>query len=259
MLTSEILQARLASLPSEPHSSLTEAYQFVDTRKIVADMRDIGYEMTDLRMPRRIKRPTKTATGAHGLHEVEFRPVGWELEADKGIETMPRVLFFNSYDGFTRASFVSGLIRFACSNGLVIGDNIRQAKFWHTGEGMEEALRERMTQAAAQALESQTVIDAAKKIKVSKPRILHIAGKAKEFRGGETDFDPKCLLETRREEDTALNLWTQWNVIQENVIKGCPAWKEDGTPSRDLMPITNIRRELDINLKLWDHLKSQMS
>lgn len=70
-----------------------------------------------------------------------------------------------------------------------------------------------------------------------------------------TPIKPEQLLVPRRQEDRTDDLWTVWNVVQENSIKGGlrgVSRDETGRPRRSTSrPINGIDQDIKLNKALW--------
>ena len=243
--TTSDLVTRLDLLPEAPSPELSDRYMFIDTRRVVNDMRDLGFEVAAFRRPK-----FRTREGAFGLHEVDFRR---PQDLAKHDGEAPRVVFLNSYDGSRRAQIVSGLIRFICSNGLILGDIQENQKFLHLGD-YEEQLLEQIKASGENAQRAFAGIDRFKQTIITDRQATQLAEAAKVLRFGDEpglDVDAATLIQPRRREDTRKDLWTRWNVLQENLLKG-------GIPGRDTLgnirttrPLAQIQKSNDLNRSLW--------
>lgn len=246
--TPELLRS-LELLPVAPSPDLSDRYMFIDTRRVINDMRDLGFEVAAFRRPK-----FRTRAGAFSLHEVDFRRPA-DMVANKA--EAPRVLFMNSYDGSRRAQIVSGIIRFACSNGLIIGDIMDNQKFLHLGD-YEEQLLEQIKASGENAEKAFGSIDRFKQIQVSDKAALELAKKARSLRYDEKvtlDVDPLTLIQPRRREDNRKDLWTRWNVLQENLLKGGIPGKDTSGNIRVTRPLAQIQKSNDLNRNLWTLLE----
>lgn len=242
----------LDALPSSRSlEDTTEKYMFIDTRKVVEDMLDLGYEVAGFRRPK-----FRTNSGAYGVHEVDFRR---PQDVAKNAAEAPRVLFINSYDGSKRAQFISGLIRFACSNGLVIGDFINHEKFLHLGDYADQLI-DGLKKMAGETARVFDRIDHYQSIEPDAKVLEDMAFAAATLRFGNPE-DPETpkvdlndLLQPRREEDLRPDLWTKWNVLQENIMKGGVPLKNTKGQARLSGPVGNIDRSNELNRSLWNVL-----
>lgn len=240
----------LATLPATRHPEKTsDKYMFLDTRRVVDDMKDLGYEVTGFD-----RANGRTAGAPYGLHQVRFQnPAHQNLSRHEA----PTVLFVNSYDGTRRARFVAGLIRFACLNGMITGNLTDDHSFLHMGD-YEEALMARMRGIAEETHRTFTKIEDYRDAYIEKALLIEMAAEALAIRFGDDTtltIDPRSLLMPRRAEDLAPDLYTQWNVVQENILRGgVPGLNKDGD-IRLSRPVNQIEKSNRINSELWGLLE----
>lgn len=242
------IQNEIALLPSGPNQNkITEKYMFLDTRRVVEDMKDLGYEATGFRRAK-----GRTVDSAFGLHEVEFMQPN--LKAINGHEA-PRVLFMNSYDGSRKARFAAGIIRFACLNGMITGDLFANLTFLHMGD-YEEGLMAQMKMIAEQTPKVFDKIEAYRSTKLNDEIYLEMAREALELRyPNETDrlnIEPSALIMPRRQADHSADLYTTFNVLQENIIRGGVPGINSKGQRRLSQPVTHIEKSNTLNRDLWN-------
>lgn len=246
--TSELL-ASLATLPAAPSPDLSDKYMFIDTRRVIEDMRDLGFEVAGFRRPKH-----RTRSGAFALHEVDFRR---PQDVDKGAGEAPRILFLNSYDGSRRAQLVSGIIRFICGNGLIAGDIMDNQKFLHLGD-YEEQLLGHIKTSSENVGKVFDRIEEFRGITLDREAYRKMAEKGKALRYGEEtklDVKPETLLLARRREDAKADLWSTWNVLQENLLKGGIPGVDTSGNIRTTRPLAQIQKSNEVNQGLWDLLE----
>lgn len=227
----------------------TEKYMFIDTRKVVQDMLDLGYQVAEFRRPK-----ARTQAGMYSVHEIDFRR---PQDLKKATHEAPRVIFMNSYDGSKRAQFIAGLIRFACSNGLVIGDMIQHQKFLHLGDHADELL-DGLKVIAEDTAKAFDAIEGYRGINPDQATMRKMAEAALELRFPDEETRPVAdlgdLLQIRREEDLRPDLWTRWNVLQENILRGGVPMRNNRGQVRLSGPVGNIERSNELNQGLWNLL-----
>ena len=62
---------------------------------------------------------------------------------------------------------------------------------------------------------------------------------------------PEQMLDRHRNEDKANDLWTTFNVIQENVIKGGARGMSDNWKRTTMREVKAIDKNVNINKALW--------
>ena len=244
------ISSHLATLPAGPHlGKTTDKYMFLDTRRVIDDMADLGYEATGFRRAK-----GRTVDAAYGLHEVEFMNPGHK---DRSRHEAPRVLFMNSYDGSRRARFAAGLIRFACLNGLITGDLTANLTFTHIGD-YEEALMGRMRSITEETSFTFDKIESYRDLELDRQIYLEMAREALAIRfpgAEELVIRPETMLMPRRIEDLPTDLYTTWNVVQENIIRGgVPGLNAKGDVKLS-RPVGQLEKSNRINSELWGLLK----
>lgn len=235
----------LQTLPTSPAPELSDRYMFIDSRRVAEDMRDLGFEISRIRRPK-----FRTKAGAFGLHELEFRRAE---DMHKGMrkEILPRVLFINSYDGSRKAQLMTGLVRLVCSNGLVAGTTLQSSRFLHVGD-YTEALLKHIQESASQASRMFDQVERFRSVTLGKTEALELATRAIQLRYPENPpVNPDVVLMPRRYEDTKQDLFTAWNVIQENLMKGGVPMKQANGKVRMSSPVQQILASNQLNADLW--------
>jgi len=176
-------------------------------------------------------------------------------------DTVCEILLKNANDGTSAYELLAGLFRVCCLNSLVAQTGTIDAiKVRHSGdvqgkviEGTYRVLAEaERALAAPQDWSSFTMGRDAKEVLAEAAHLLRF-GDA----GGAvtTPIKPEQLLVPRRQEDRADDLWTVWNVVQENSIKGGlrgVGRDEAGRPRRSTSrPINGIDQDIKLNKALW--------
>ncbi len=241
-------QELLERLPAAPSPEVSDKYAFIDTRQVVEDMRDLGFEVAGFRRPK-----FRTRAGAFGLHEVDFRR---PADIAKSAAEAPRIIFMNTYDGSRRAQIVTGIIRFICENGLIAGDVLQNQKFLHLGDYEVELLAQ-IKEAGMNSGKIFDRIEHFKSITLDKSQYRDLAKEALALRHGDasTAIEPHYLLMPRRMEDKPKDLWTTWNVLQENLLKGGIPGTDKSGNIRVTRPLTQIQASNDLNRDLWNGLE----
>jgi hypothetical protein len=96
-------------------------------------------------------------------------------------------------------------------------------------------------------------IDLMKGIQLSEPeqRLLSAAALEYKYDGGHSPVTPDQLLQSRRWEDKSPDLWTTFNRIQENVIKGGISGKTAKGSRTRTREVTGIDGDIKLNQALW--------
>jgi hypothetical protein len=171
------------------------------------------------------------------------------------------VVLRNGNDGSSSWDLVPGLFRIRCLNGLVsqIGD-FGTYRVRHSGD-----VTTKVVDGTYAILErSEAVLSAVESWGRIYPKVdlqMELARRALAIRYPDPDslsangIKPEALLSLRRFEDGDSDLWTIWNRVQENVIKGGlfgRATLPDGRARRfTTRPVRGIDADHRINNELW--------
>jgi hypothetical protein len=176
-------------------------------------------------------------------------------------DTVCEILLKNANDGTSAYELMAGLFRVRCLNSLVTQTGTIDAiKVRHSGdvqhkviEGTYRVLGEaERTLAAPQDWSTL-------RLNHEEADILEDAAHVLRFGDNEgettTPIKAQQLLAPRRYEDRANDLWTVWNVVQENAIKGGlrGVGRDDlGRPRRvKSRAVNGIDQDIKLNKALW--------
>lgn len=196
----------------------------------------------------------------YAKHLIRLRHKSMMNGAANGGETLggvvPELILQNAHNGTSSLKLLSGIFRIACLNGLIMGTGIVGAAIRHMGDDTVDEVKE----TADKVLKNSLIgIDEAKewaKVKLEKHARDTIAELAHKLRFADDSQIPvESLLEPRRSADMGHDLWTTFNVVQENIMKGGLSgggvvngrWKNSRSSG-----ITAVDKTVELNQKLWD-------
>jgi hypothetical protein len=254
-LTEEELRKKApAVFAQKPIQEVSRHYTFVPTFEIIKDFEKIGWLPVDARQQRtkRWDPDSQKHTIRFGNSNSEFKKVG---------DVLPEIVIMNSHDRSFAFTFEVGLFRLACSNGLVVADSSfsqmqqkhRRVEFSYIQQLCHEAV--------AQFDQVGNKIEDYKSIQLDKGQRRQFAMKAIEKHwGSRSVIEPNEILIERREADSGVDLFSTYNVIQENLTKGGLSYmapRENGQMRRrQTRPIKNIVRDFSLNQSLWAMMES---
>jgi hypothetical protein len=231
-----------AALATRPAATTSARYGFVDTRAVIDRLASEGWRPAGAQVATPRARDRSWAK-----HLVDFRHP--DLEPVRG--AVPRILFTNSHDGTSSARLLAGVFRFVCSNGLVIGDTVGRATVRHTGDAAADLLH-RVQQLAKQTEAVYDRIERWSKKDLTRPQRVEFARFAAQLRWGDAQrFAPEELLQVRRAEDDRGDLWTTFNRLQENTVRGGLEGLSRSGRAATSRPLSDITRSVAYNQDLW--------
>ena len=183
-------------------------------------------------------------------------------------DTVCEILLKNANDGSSAYELMAGLFRVRCLNSLVTQTGtIEEIKVRHSGDVQAKVIDGTYTvlKAAENALAAPQDWST---LRLNSDEKEILAQSAHMLRFGDADgavttpIQPAQLLKQRRADDVSDDLWTTWNVVQENAIKGgLRAFGRDdlGRPRRvKSRAVTGIDQDIKLNKALW-HLGAEMA
>lgn len=228
------------------HASRSARYTYIPTIDILRGLRKEGF------MPF-MACQSRTRSGArrsHTKHMVRLRPAG-QIARDQANE----IILLNSHDGSSSYQMLAGVFRFVCQNGLVCGDILSDIRIAHKGN-----ITDNVIDGAFQVLNDFARVTAAtesmRAVTLTGPEqsALARAALALRYDAGSANAAailPAQLLQPRRFEDTADDLWTTLNRTQENLIAGGLPGRSANGRRTTTRPVTAIDHNIKLNRALW--------
>ena len=248
VMTAEQLRRAVPSAFAEAaHDSRSARYTYIPTSAVIEGMRNEGFL------------PVKATQAAarnedkkgHTKHLIRFRREDQLTQAEAR-----EVILINSHDGSSAYKLSAGVFRLVCSNGLVVGKEDTRQTVRHSGNVLGDVIDGacRIVQDFDKVTQDMEVM---KSIRLEKPLMLAYAAAAIEarFDTDEKPVTPEQVLRIRRTADTSSDLWTVFNRVQENVIKGgLYGTSKDAhgrTQHRKTREVKGIDQNDTLNRALW--------
>ena len=145
------------------------------------------------------------------------------LRRDDGIgkPEAAEVIIVNSHDGSSAYQMFAGMLRFVCTNSMIAGERFEEVRVPHKGNIEHDIIEGVFTVAE----DFPRLIDASESMKAiqlspDEQRLLGEVSLVTRYGDDESPVRPEQIIEPRRREDLDRSLWTTFNVIQENVVRG---------------------------------------
>lgn len=165
---------------------------------------------------------------------------------------VPEIILLNSHDGSSSYQMIPGMFRFVCMNGMVCGDTFGEIRVPHKGDIVGQVI-----EGAFEVLKTFDDIGdnmaEMKTINLNPAEQRLFAAAALDYKYGEErqPVTATQILEPRRFEDRKSDIWTTFNRVQENLIKGrLPGITALGKRTRT-RPVTGIDGDVKLNRALW--------
>ncbi len=236
---------------AEAHESRSSRYTYIPTVNVLDGLRREGFEPFSV-VQSRSRIPGKVDFTKHliRLRRVECMTA---LEA-------PEIILINSHDGTSSYQLMSGMIRFACINGLITGDIYDDVRIHHKGDIVHNVI-EGAYSIADQFRALVGDVDDYKAISLNAEEQQVFAQAALTLKYDEDDTPPiksHQLLNVRRVDDKNNDLWTTFNRVQENIIRGGLRGRNENAQRVTTREVKGIDSNVKLNKALWT-LTSEMA
>lgn len=231
-------------LATEAHESRGERYAFIPTIDVLDGLRSEGFQPFEVRQTkvRDVGRREHTKHMVRLRHANALHAVGNEV---------PEIILINSHDGSSSYQLLSGIFRMVCSNGLIAGDVHNDVRVRHTGNVVNDVIEGSFE--VLQNLQQVTgSIDAMRAVELTEAEQRLLASSAIELRwGDQSPVKPQQLIVPRRYEDNKSDLWTTFNRIQENLVKGGMRGRSATGRRTTTREVGGVNENVKLNRALW--------
>lgn len=243
-LTREELMHYVPSVFSEnKHESRSDRYTWIPTITILENLQREGFEPF-FACQTRVRDQGRRE---HTKHMLRLRRTG-QLTGHQ----VPEIIILNSHDGSSSYQMLPGLFRGVCTNGLVCGQSFGEVRVPHKGNVVEKVI-----EGAYEVLgifdRVEERRDAMQSALLPPPAQQAMARAAPHYRFGE-DHQPVTtaqILTPRRYEDRSDDLWTVYQRVQENLMKGGLAGRTAQGRSNRTRAVNGIDGDVKLNRALW--------
>lgn len=231
-------------LATEAHHTRGERYSFIPTIDVIDGLRRNGFQPYEVRQTR-VRNADRRE---HTKHMVRLR----HPDAIGNQSEVPELILLNSHDGTSSYQLLAGFFRFVCSNGLIAGDVTNDVRIRHTGNVIDNVI-----EGSYQVIDNVNAmagrIDQYKSIQLTTDEQQLLANAAADVRWGDNNslIRNSELLLPRRWADNTSDLWTTFNRIQENIIKGGMSGRSKSGRRTSTRAVGGVSENVKLNRALW--------
>ncbi|EGO8362115.1 DUF945 domain-containing protein [Escherichia coli] len=262
----------------EKHTSRSQNYTYIPTITVLESLQREGFQPF-FACQTRVRDPGRRG---YTKHMLRLRRAG-EING----EHVPEIILLNSHDGTSSYQMLPGYFRFVCQNGCVCGQSLGEVRVPHRGNVVEKVIegayevvgvfdrieekRDAMQslvlppparQALAQAAltyrygdehQPVTTADIMQSLVLPPPARQALAQAALTYRYGD-EHQPVTtadILTPRRREDYGKDLWSAYQTIQENMLKGGISGRSAKGKRIHTRAIHSIDTDIKLNRALW--------
>jgi hypothetical protein len=244
-LTSDEIHAVAPSIFAlDKHDSRSERYTYIATGDVLTALQKEGFE------PFMVCQGRARTEGRreHMKHMVRLRHAS-QIDSEEANE----IILVNSHDGTSSYQMLGGLFRFACANGMIRGDQIADLRIPHKGDVLHRVIEGAYT-VLDQFDEIAENVGSMKACILSDGAQDAFAKAALALRYDENEHKPigsEQLLRPRRRADFGSDLWTTFNRVQENILRGGLSGRNANGKRTSTRAVGAIDQNLKLNRGLW--------
>ncbi|ECS0833797.1 DUF945 domain-containing protein [Salmonella enterica] len=239
----ELMQYTPSVFGEDKHTSRSEKYTYIPTITLLENLRREGFEPF-FACQSRVRDPGRRD---YTKHMLRLRRAG-QITGQQ----VPEIIILNSHSGESSFQLLPGMWRQVCANGLVCGQSFGEIRVPHRGD-----IAGKVIEGAYEVLgvfdRVEEKRDAMQSLLLPPPAQQAFARAALTYRFGE-EHQPVAatqILTPRRYEDRKDDLWSVFNRIQENLLKGgLPGRTAKGKRSHT-RAVNGIDGDVKLNRALW--------
>ncbi|MBN3856704.1 DUF945 domain-containing protein [Paraburkholderia sp. Ac-20340] len=240
----EIAEVAPSILAQSAHESRSARYSYIPTIDVLDALRKEGFQPFMVCQTRVRNEGMRDYT----KHLLRLRHAD-QINGPEANE----VILLNSHNGASSYQMIAGMFRWACQNGIVCGNVLNDIRIPHKGDVIGEVIEGafrvlKSFDETAQQREGMaaTVLDEGEQMAFARAALT--------LRYDEDKPAPvteRQLLAPRRMEDRAPDLWTTFNRVQENMIRGGLHGRNASGRATTTRAVTGIDQNIRLNRALW--------
>lgn len=226
-----------------PHYSRSARYGYIPTSQVLQGLRQEGFQPFMACQAR-----ARGDRGDFTKHMLRLRHVS-QIDGEQANE----IVLINSHDGSSAYQMLAGVFRFVCENGMVCGETVEDLRIPHRGD-----VAGRVIEGAYRILDDFENIDRCREgmqgVQLSDAEAHLLARSALTLRfedESRAPVVPEQVLQPKRFADTGQDLWSRFNVVQENLVRGGLLGRNASGRITTTRAVNGIDGNVKLNRALW--------
>lgn len=245
MSNDDLLRLAPAIGAKAPIKDVSDKYSFVPTLEVIDLLRGEGW------IPVHAKQASVRIEERDGFqkHMIRFMRNDLIITPEERVD----LVLFNSHDRGCAFNLIASIWRKICGNGLMVSSDLLNFSHRHIGFDGNAFLGSAKTIVSGASLIADQV-DTLKTIELTPDERGVYASTALEAFYNEPEKAPVTpfqLLEERRYDDNGKDLWTTFNVVQENLMKGGLNGRTQTGKRRSTRAVKSVDKDIKVNKLLW--------
>lgn len=237
---------------------VSNRYKVFNTSELVQQFTSRGYSINQIQEQYYRDKALKGS----GKHLIRLRHPDFKVNIDGLI---PEIILRNSYNGTSCFEISLGIFRLVCSNGLMAGTKFSSFKVKHVGKDAIYKVFDSINQVQESSQLLEQAVKRFQGVQLTPNQISFFAHQAVELLVPKdaTNIEYLDILKVRRIEDRPNDLWTVFNKIQENALKGGLKYQIIDTDivngqikhiakNNSTRAIKSLDRLVKVNRELWN-------
>ena len=227
----------------EKHASRSDRYTYIPTITLLDNLQREGFQPF-FACQTRVRDQSKRE---HTKHMLRLRRKGQITD-----KQVPEIILLNSHDGSSSYQMLPGIFRAVCQNGLICGESFGEVRVPHKGDVVEKVI-----EGAYEVLgifdRVEEKRDAMQSLILPLPaqQVLAKAALADRFGDDHQPVTAAQVLTPRRYEDRNDDLWTVYQRVQENLMKGGLSGRNAQGKRSRTRAVNGIDGDVKLNRALW--------
>lgn len=261
MTNDQLMRIAPSIFAEDKHESRSTRYTYIPTISVIEGLKKEGF-MPFFACQGRSRIEGKTE---FTKHLIRFRQVDQIIEKEAN-----EIVLINSHDGTSSYQMMSGIYRLICSNGAVTSDIVDDIRIPHKGSIVDNVIEgafrivdsfeevnyrlDTMKAIPISTREAEVFAKAALSLKYDKDskededNVVDVRG---QWRESKAPVSPSQIITPKRFEDRGQDLWTRFNVVQENLIRGGQNGRSTNGRHTTTRPVNSIDNNVKLNKALW--------
>lgn len=232
---------------TEKHDSRSDRYTYIPTIEVLNGLRKEGFQpfmVAQTRVRNEAKRE-------HTKHMIRLRHAE-QIEGNEANE----IILLNSHDGTSSYQMLAGMFRFVCHNGMVCGQTTNDIRVPHKGNIVHEVIEGafKVLDTFEVATEQREGMEA---LTLTEGQQTAFARAALALKYEPSEIAPNApvteqqILTPKRMADMKPDLWTTFNRVQENMVKGGLRGRNANGNTVTTRAVAGIDQNIKLNRALW--------
>ncbi|HEM7537951.1 TPA: DUF945 domain-containing protein [Enterobacter hormaechei] len=239
----ELMQHTPSVFGEDKHVSRSDRYSYIPTITLLENLQREGFQPF-FACQSRVRDPERRE---HTKHLLRLRRAG-QING----QHVPEIIILNSHDGASSFQLLPGIFRSVCTNSLVCGQSFGEIRVPHRGD-----IVGKVVEGAYEILgvfdQVEEKREAMQFLLLPPPAQQAFAKAALNYRFGEEHqpVNESQVLTPRRYEDRQNDLWTTYQRLQENLLKGGLSGRTVKGKRTHTRAVNGIDGDIKLNRALW--------